>query len=696
MIVEYEDYSKYKNTVINRIESILIEKSDVASDEFRAFLFFTADLFAGSTDEESFFVTESKDQGIDFYTEADRNYEVFQCKFAELGNLIRTQTPLKFDDDCVRDIENAYKYVLSGSSPSTANPKVKALRSEIVTEGYEEISFNLCIFGELTEDAKQKYDILKKKYEDDKVKFNIYTWTDIVEQILFRSRPPEDIKFRFKVADKQVLSRNDYCYFLAYAKDFYTLFKQYGWALFDLNVRYELRNSSINKNIVESLTHTKSMKFFHHLNNGILIFCDSYSKKDNDESIEIKKLQIINGCQTVLSIKKAFDEINNDREKVDAFNNKCYVQLKIIKNAHNLSELIDEIVVSTNNQNPMSKRNLKSNSEEQKAIRVKFENFYYKWFYQRKDGEFESLRSKIAHNGFRISDFKKDNIYRYLDNNDLAKSWISFIGFSNEAIQNTDYFNNRKIYNSIFKSYPSEKMWGDFSNPERILDMDSDEYFEHDKRPSAEEYLLSYLIWKFVKEYAPTTLANKALALERGVCEGLLKRSSTGKITDPPEKQAEYLINDTEYMVNNIINNSKEVLVEMFSFILVRKYGYGFDIARKILKTASFSTLVQKPDLKAFITDIGNKRDSKDVSIKDNLLFCIYEFLKYAIGQLYFDIKSDYIAAPRRKTYLASQKYTQKLKKKILEINDSPDFPAQLKDFKKPNKNIFDSLPNIE
>ena len=45
---------------------------------------------------------------------------------------------------------------------------------------------------------------------------------------------------------------------------------------------------------------------------------------------------------------------------------KIIVQVKVIRKNETTSELMDRIIVSTNNQNPMSPRNLKSNSSEQK------------------------------------------------------------------------------------------------------------------------------------------------------------------------------------------------------------------------------------------------------------------------------------------------------------------------------------------
>ncbi|ODS30051.1 MAG: AIPR protein [Candidatus Scalindua rubra] len=49
--------------------------------------------------------------------------------------------------------------------------------------------------------------------------------------------------------------------------------KKHQLALFDLNVRFHYRRSSVNKEIEKTLTYLKGQKNFHLLNNGISISC---------------------------------------------------------------------------------------------------------------------------------------------------------------------------------------------------------------------------------------------------------------------------------------------------------------------------------------------------------------------------------------------------------------------------------------
>ena len=684
--ITLKDYPQHKISVINIINNILLDEPDRFDDELIGFNLLAARLFASSSTDEFLNITDGKnDQGIDFYTEINDSFEIFQCKFAEFETIKENERPISFNQDGVRDILNAYRYLFSDTATSTANTKVKNLRTKIMLGDYTNISFNLCVFGELTEDAIQKYNLIKQEYEQENIAFNLFQWKDIITEILLLTCKPQNIKFKFRVNDNQILSKNDYCYFLAHAVDFANAFREFGWSIFDLNVRSELKNSPINKDIIESLKHHKTMRFFHHLNNGILIFCDSYKPLANGE-IEIRNFQIINGCQTVRSIDRAFNTMNNSKMLVDEFINKCLVQVKIICKNTNTEKLMDQIIVSSNNQNPMSKRNLKSNTQEQLKIKSMLENLPYKWFYQRKDGELDSYKGAVKFNQFkfRISDFKDGNTIRFVDNNELAKSWICFIGLSNTAMMSSDFFKKEQVYDDIFNSYPSEKLWDDFINSKLELTRKED-YFIPGARPSAAEYLLSSLIWRFIKEYSLTPKENRRQALERGVINGELQKNSEEKIINSPEAQSNYLIKDNEYMVNNIINNSKEVLLEMFSFVLTLKYGHGQNVAENILNNTIILNLLRKPDFYDFIVNMPKNNS--------NLFYSIYEFLKFTLGQLYIELKGDYIAASRRKSYLSTPNYIRKFKSKIIELDKA--IVAYVKPWKEIDNTMLESLPKI-
>jgi AIPR protein len=115
-----------------------------------------------------------------------------------------------------------------------------------------------------------------------------------------------------------------------------------------------------------------------------------------------------------------------------------------------------ELVKSTNNQNPMQPRNLRSNDPEQVYYETLFADL--NWFYERKEGAWKAYVSDSSLwgslRGKKVGDFKSKNTgqVRNIDNLEMAQAWLSFIGFSNEAIHfKRDIFSDEKFYDLVFK-----------------------------------------------------------------------------------------------------------------------------------------------------------------------------------------------------------------------------------------------------
>jgi len=688
--IDESHYTQHRASVINSIQRIIEGDPDIYTDEFVAFNYLMFDLLSDAPPDLFVLTDGPSDQGIDFYTKSDKSYEIYQCKFASLENILSSDKPISFDQKGVTDLENACKYLTDPSVPETAKGDVKKIRAQIVAEDYDSILFNLCVFGYLTDDAEQKFNKLKHKYEDesDRISFNLYTWKEIILSIVRKTRPTTKNKHKFRIYANKILSAHDYCYFIGHARDFRDAFQQFGWSLFDLNVRSEIRKSRVNKQIVESIVKDKSRKRFHHLNNGLLLIGSSYKIDDSRNNINISNFQIINGCQTVVSINKGFDRISNDTEKVGDFNEKCLLQVKVIQRSKETMDMVDQLIISTNNQNPMSLRNLRSNTEEQQNIKNMFHHLPKRWFYQRKDGEFDALKFGeigVGVSGFRKEEYKGDSEYRVIDNQDLAKTWTCFCGFSSSAMMTSDFFKDEGLYDRVFKRYPTDKLWEDFIDPEIEL-LPEDEYFKI-KQPNAEEYLLSYLIWGFIREYSIRPVRNREEALRRGVKAKVLHVDNKGQVTDSQEDQARYLVKVNDYMINNIVNNSKEIMLEMYSFVLANKYGTGYQVIKKILNHETFKILVSSPDFESHIKNMPRS--------KENLLFSIYEFLKLVLNNLYTSIAGEYTAASRRKSYLARPSFVKRFKKKILELDSMNAFKTQITDWKDTGKSFLESMPTI-
>ena len=150
--------------------------------------------------------------------------------------------------------------------------------------------------------------------------------------------------------------------------------------IFDLNIRRYLGNlGKVNRDIQETSTGDESYKFWF-LNNGITIVCDSFDVVSDPDTpkIKLKNLQIVNGCQTATTIAAAHKEGKLKRG--------IHILTRIYETEdHNL---VNRIVLTTNNQNQITNRNLCANEPTQ----INMENAFrlYGYYYERKARQYEN------------------------------------------------------------------------------------------------------------------------------------------------------------------------------------------------------------------------------------------------------------------------------------------------------------------
>src|SRR5580700_11304350 len=84
---------------------------------------------------------------------------------------------------------------------------------------------------------------------------------------------------------------------------------------------------------------------------------------------------------------------------------------RFIKN--DAPDFVDTVVETTNNQNPMDPRNLKSHTREQRILQTLFKEYTPRWFYQLKEGQWNSLTEEDARFfkpvvGYSVKEFRPD------------------------------------------------------------------------------------------------------------------------------------------------------------------------------------------------------------------------------------------------------------------------------------------------
>lgn len=160
--------------------------------------------------------------------------------------------------------------------------------------------------------------------------------------------------------------------------------------VFDLNVRKYLGNlGTVNKDIKETCSDKDTSYLFWFLNNGVTIVCDKVDPVTDPDNphMKIDNLQIVNGCQTSSSLAIAAKEglLQEDTNVI----------LKIFETAD--LNLVDKVVLTTNNQNKITNRNLRANDKIQRDLEKAFE--IYNYHYERKPRQFQDKEaSKIIPN----------------------------------------------------------------------------------------------------------------------------------------------------------------------------------------------------------------------------------------------------------------------------------------------------------
>jgi len=664
-------------------------------DEHHAFDYLIAELFATTNPAHFMFTDGPNDQGIDFVVKEAPTYLICQCKCSNIDNLTTASTALSFDDTAIDEITSAIRMLCDPEGKYKSSNKIKVLRTDYQRDQQADpdaklLSAILAVSGELTPPAATKFLAEQAALKKKGISLRLITWKEIYQALHFQELDIDSIKFEISCDDlkKEALRFENYCYLLAHAHDFYDAFRKHEWNLFDMNVRLQITNSSVNGKIVKTLLKDKTRKRFHHYNNGILITCNSYKFDERNNVLRLVGAQIVNGCQTVRAICEAYESLEPLEQ--ESFRKSARVQVKVIKNTD--PDFINELTITTNDQNPMNPRNLKSNSAEQKGIQTAFRSIRpAPWFYERKDGEFKSyLAANTTVPWFRRSDYAAGkNRFRKLENEKLARVWYSFIGYSDQAQQGgIDFFQDEPdeeeetdIYSRVFKRTTNEKFWKAFAANSHFSA--SDDWFEIGT-PPVHTYLLAYIISEYIRSKTPSFRANKEEAIERGVTQAVLRRDGQGRLVSDDEEVSRYLFEDGEYRLNIMLANMKDVTLELYALVLAARYGnIDAPLSNKILNSDEMAT---------YVASACSPEDAPGLDQNGKAVVGpIYGFLRYCAQQYFYANQAEIQAAARMKAYLWQRKVVNKMRENALKMADRiTEFDVN---WKPRGKKFFESLP---
>lgn len=683
----------------NRLEQLQEEIPEATDDYHRLFLYFVGEQFEGISPDKIRICDGSPqgDQKIDFYDAGEDRFVAYQCKLPEFERLEERKSVRTYGADLVNEAEDVLTFLTDKSGNATGSAAAQEARarfrsykrmSEEANQAYP-LEIVLACFGRLTSRAKEKLIELRnlQTNNSEALKIRVIDYDTIASELSLSSmyHPlPSEIKLEYKKGTS--VNTGEWAYALVPAFEFYQQFDKYKMTLFDRNVRHYLERSSVNKQIINTLDTKSGQERFHLLNNGITLSASNCSFSTDAAQVTVHDPQIINGCQTVISIFRAYNQINEESKRQN-FQENCYVAVRIIQTQD--TDLLEELVTTSNNQNKMSPRNLRSNSRTQRLLQRKFDQLEYRYFYQRKDGEFESIR-EYGHG--QLSTFKRKHYqysskgHRQIDNEDLAKAWLSFIGFSKDASEKINAFemtDEGGRYEWLFERCPSTAHWEAITLGPQVEY--SDENFEPSV-PEPTQYLLSYLIYRFIKSYLPSPQAN------RSECVARLK--GTGAIATNPsaEELNTALMANEVYVRNQILYNMKEVIVELYAWILIKVYGpLNADTAARILQLSGIRDLYQTPDFRSVVRNL--RTEEAPENLLHNVLFTCFEFIREAVNRWKSEHEKEYLGQQRRIRYLHSIRVVEQMKDTLNNTNESTRQFGY--DWKPPKIEFLKTLPEL-
>jgi AIPR protein len=267
-------------------------------------------------------------------------------------------------------------------------------RSRAELKRFSALSKRFKVAETLSDEFEQELSVIRERYSDEDLfeSFDIRAYGHDELNALLRARDRRaksidaDLKIRYDVNKPSVISyradelRGFVC--TVPAQEIARLVNEdtHG-SVFDLNLRKFLGGrGAVNKDIMETCTSRGSAHEFWFLNNGITIVCDSFDPNPDadDPRVKLKNLQIVNGCQTATTLARA--------QKDGTLRPEVRVMARIYETPK--GGLVDKIVLTTNNQNRISSRDLRAND----IVQVDMERAFaiYGLLYERKQRQHDT------------------------------------------------------------------------------------------------------------------------------------------------------------------------------------------------------------------------------------------------------------------------------------------------------------------
>jgi len=270
----------------------------------------------------------------------------------------------------------------------TANDKLKRKLAEVATalDDEYEISFELITTSSLTNSAKDDLALFQKQIanlaekEDIPATLTVIDKDELVRRYdLALERENPSIRYSLKLENGKYLpmmiAGTQALIAAVPLKECVNIPGIKDGTLFQKNVRQSLGlNNAVNKGIKNTIYGDKHSDFFF-FHNGVTALCNEM--KINGNSVELRGLSVVNGCQSLNTILSCSEQVKNQDD--------TYVMFRFYEIPQR--ERADRISVSTNSQSAVRPRDLRSNDKRVLNLKKLFEQKYPTGYFITKRGE---------------------------------------------------------------------------------------------------------------------------------------------------------------------------------------------------------------------------------------------------------------------------------------------------------------------
>lgn len=378
-----------KEIFFNRFRNVLgnVKENYQLDDLHDAFIMWFGEhyLFLDPSDVKERIVKDSAAEGIDAILLDNTNYNLIfvQCRTVDSFS----NTNKNYSESDLKSVLEGMRFLIKGNYKGKITPQLENLVDEYheydKTGDYQ----TQLIFITLTQKPVDDKFVANFRQDFPQIQVVFYDFDWFLNYykniyLVMRAEPPDRISFKVLSNILVKSAPHKSRIFTCKGEEVAKIYNDHREKIFQQNVRYSLgiRSRSINKQILETAMDNNNAKDFRYFNNGITIVCKEINETSSGKVINLRKAQIINGAQTTYALYEAFQSgtLKDDVE----------VPIRVIET--DSKDFIERVTLYTNSQNAIRLRDLCSNDEIQLRIQ-KILLDTYKYFFERKRGEFDSL-----------------------------------------------------------------------------------------------------------------------------------------------------------------------------------------------------------------------------------------------------------------------------------------------------------------